>query len=95
MRQRIHLDPESRGGGQHRTNVVSGYAGCDDASTCAIEVDGWKGSHIPAADLEIGDGCDDNPLYGSTDVVLSSSDALEVVLSEYTIRRMRQHVDPV
>ena len=65
--------------------VISGFAGCDDASTCAIHINELEGESIPEANLEIGDDCDDSPTYTATDVVLSSSEALEVVLREYTL----------
>ena len=65
--------------------VVSGYNGCDDPATCAIAVDGLQGETLPAANLELSDNCDDAPVFGSTDEVLSSTDALEVILREYTI----------
>ena len=65
--------------------VVSGFAGCDDASTCAIGINELEGESIPEANLVIGDDCDDNPTYTATDVVLSSSQSLEVVLREYTL----------
>ena len=65
--------------------VVSGWNGCEDAASCPIAINGLEGETLPAPSLELSDDCDDAPTFVVSDVVLSSSAALEVVLREYIV----------
>ena len=65
--------------------VLSGWNGCEDPATCAISINGLAGETLPAADLVLSDDCDAQPTYASTDAVLSTSAALEVILREYIV----------
>ena len=55
------------------------------ASSRAIDINELNGETIPAANLDLSNDCDDAPTFSATDVVVSSSDALEVILREYVI----------
>ena len=50
--------------------VLSGWNGCEDPASCAIDINGLEGEVIPSASLELQDDCDDEPTFSSTDVVL-------------------------
>ena len=65
--------------------VLSGWNGCEDPASCAIDINELNGESIPAANLDLSDDCDDAPTFSATDVIVSSSDALEVILREYVI----------